>query len=73
MSNIHSYRAAAGHGLRASRMESHGVPGRVQVTDATRRRLGPPFRFEDHGFIEAKGIGQLHTWFLSRGDLNLAV
>ncbi|MGU7774662.1 adenylate/guanylate cyclase domain-containing protein [Burkholderia sp. MR1-5-21] len=52
----------------ASRMESHGVAGRVQVTDATRRRLGAPFRFEERGTIEAKGIGQLHTWFLSGRD-----
>jgi PAS domain S-box-containing protein len=53
----------------ASRMESHGVPGRVQVTDATRHRLGPPFLFEERGFIETKGIGQLHTWFLCGRDL----
>lgn len=52
----------------ASRMESHGVAGRVQVTDATRRKLGAPFRFEERGTIEAKGIGQLHTWFLSSRD-----
>ncbi|MDP3841668.1 MAG: adenylate/guanylate cyclase domain-containing protein [Oxalobacteraceae bacterium] len=49
----------------ASRMESHGVAGRVQVTDATRRRLGDPFLFEERGIIEAKGIGALHTWFLA--------
>ncbi|RQS71918.1 PAS domain S-box protein [Burkholderia sp. Bp8963] len=49
----------------ASRMESHGVAGRVQVTDATRHRLGEPFVFEERGTIEAKGIGKLHTWFLS--------
>jgi adenylate cyclase len=49
----------------ASRMESHGVAGRVQVTDATRRRLDEPFLFEERGFIEAKGLGELHTWFLA--------
>ena len=49
----------------ASRMESHGVAGRVQVTDATRRRLGEPFLFEERGIIEAKGMGALHTWFLA--------
>lgn len=49
----------------ASRMESHGVAGRVQVTDATRRRLGEPFLFEERGIIDAKGIGELHTWFLT--------
>jgi len=48
----------------ASRMESHGVAGRVQVTEATRRRLGEPFLFEERGIIEAKGMGELRTWFL---------
>ncbi|MBF6989537.1 MULTISPECIES: adenylate/guanylate cyclase domain-containing protein [unclassified Cupriavidus] len=49
----------------ASRMESHGVAGRVQVTDATRQLLGESFLFEERGGIEAKGIGALHTWFLT--------
>ncbi|AEI82645.1 adenylate cyclase Cya (plasmid) [Cupriavidus necator N-1] len=49
----------------ASRMESHGVAGRVQVTDATRHRLGEQFLFEERGTIVAKGIGLVHTWFLS--------
>ena len=48
----------------ASRMESHGVAGRVQVTEATRRRLGDAFLFEERGAIKAKGMGELHTWFL---------
>lgn len=46
-------------------MESHGVAGRVQVTDATRQLLGESFLFEERGGIEAKGIGALHTWFLT--------
>ncbi|ODV43904.1 adenylate cyclase [Cupriavidus sp. UYMMa02A] len=49
----------------ASRMESHGVAGRVQVTDTTRRLLEDLFLFEERGVIEAKGIGTLHTWFLT--------
>nr|WP_216821332.1 adenylate/guanylate cyclase domain-containing protein [Marinobacterium profundum] len=49
----------------ASRMESHGLPGRVQLTDETRHRLGEAFLFEERGLIEAKGIGELHTWFLT--------
>ncbi|WP_454740335.1 adenylate/guanylate cyclase domain-containing protein [Cupriavidus necator] len=48
----------------ASRMESHGVAGRIQVTDTTRRLLGDAFAFEDRGRIAAKGMGELHTWFL---------
>ncbi|GAB3627998.1 Chemotaxis protein CheY [Pandoraea terrae] len=49
----------------ASRMESQGVAGRVQVTEATRGRLGDPFVFEERGTIAAKGMGELHTWFLA--------
>ena len=48
----------------ASRMESQGVVGRVQVTDATRQQLGEPFLLEERGLIAAKGIGDLHTWLL---------
>jgi len=33
----------------ASRMESHGVPGRIQVTKRLRRRLGDRYRFEPRG------------------------
>lgn len=49
----------------ASRMESHGVSGRIQVTDSTRRRLDKPFLFEPRGAIEIKGKGVMHTWFLN--------
>ncbi|RDK08523.1 adenylate/guanylate cyclase domain-containing protein [Cupriavidus lacunae] len=48
----------------ASRMESQGVVGRVQVTDATRQQLGEPFLLEERGLIAAKGVGELHTWLL---------
>jgi adenylate cyclase len=49
----------------ASRMESHGVAGRIQVTDATQQWLNEPFRLEERGVIEVKGKGQIHTWFLN--------
>lgn len=48
----------------ASRMESQGVAGRVQVTEATRGRLKDTFVFEERGTIATKGMGELHTWFL---------
>lgn len=51
--------------ITASRMESHSLAGRVQITDATRRLLGDLFLFEERGEIEAKGMGALHTWFLT--------
>jgi adenylate cyclase len=49
----------------ASRMESHGLSGRIQVTDATQQRLGQPFVLEKRGVIDVKGKGEIHTWFLN--------
>ena len=52
----------------ASRMESHGVAGRVQVAESTRRRLGEPFLLEERGVLEVEGEGDLKTWFVTGGD-----
>jgi class 3 adenylate cyclase len=48
----------------ASRMESHGVPGRVQVTQAVMDRLQGTFRLEARGLIDVKGKGPLPTFLL---------
>jgi len=48
----------------ASRMESHGVAGRVQVSESTRRLLGEPFLLEERGALEVEGKGELKTWFV---------
>jgi adenylate cyclase len=48
----------------ASRMESNGVPGCIQVTDRAYRRLRDRYRFERRGPVEIKGKGELVTWFL---------
>jgi class 3 adenylate cyclase len=48
----------------ASRMESHGVAGCIQVTDRAYRRLRDRYRFERRGLVEVKGKGELLTWFL---------
>jgi adenylate cyclase len=48
----------------ASRMESQGLAGHVQITEATKSLLGEAFVFEDRGTIPAKGTGRVHTWFL---------
>ncbi len=49
----------------ASRMESHGVAGRIQVTDSVRQQLSELFLLEKRGAIEVKGKGEMHTWFLN--------
>ncbi len=48
----------------ASRMESHGDPGKIHVTEAVYRKLKDSFVFEDRGMITVKGKGQMHTYFL---------
>jgi class 3 adenylate cyclase len=48
----------------ASRMESQGVVGCIQVTERTHRRLQDRYRFERRGPIQIKGKGELVTWFL---------
>lgn len=48
----------------ASRMESHGVAGRVQVAESTQRLLGEPFLLEERGVLEVEGKGELKAWFL---------
>jgi adenylate cyclase len=49
----------------ASRMESSGAPGRIQVTDAVQKLLNGLFTFEERGAIAIKGKGEMHTWFLN--------
>lgn len=48
----------------ASRMESHGVPGRIQVTERTYTALRERYAFAERGIIEVKGHGPTRTWFL---------
>lgn len=49
----------------ASRMESHGEPGKIQVTQATYELLKDEFVLESRGKIEVKGIGLMETWFVT--------
>jgi class 3 adenylate cyclase len=48
----------------ASRMESTGLPDRVQVTEAMQQALAAQFDLEARGEVEVKGKGRLRTWFL---------
>jgi class 3 adenylate cyclase len=49
----------------ASRMESHGLPGRIQVTAQTYELLKHKYRFDLRGAIEVKGKGEMTTYFLT--------
>jgi adenylate cyclase len=48
----------------ASRMESHGVPGRIHVSEDFRDLAAAAFRFEDRGTTNIKSIGVTRTFFL---------
>jgi len=48
----------------ASRMESLGIPGCIQVTARTHQRLRDGYRFERRGPIQVKGKGEMITYFL---------
>jgi adenylate cyclase len=50
----------------ASRMESQGVPGRIQIGPATFELLRHEFECTSRGPIEVKGKGLIETWFLDR-------
>jgi adenylate cyclase len=48
----------------ASRMQSHGLPGAIQVSEATYGLLCDRFEFEDRGEIEVKGKGKQRVYIL---------
>jgi adenylate cyclase len=48
----------------ASRMESHGTSGRIQITRATKELLGDEFVCEPRGTIPVKGKGEIEAWYL---------
>ncbi len=49
----------------ASRTESHGVAGRVQVTESTRSLIEREFCVEPRGVIPVKGKGEMPVWFVT--------
>lgn len=48
----------------ASRMESLGLPGKIQVTVATKERLQDQYIFEERGAIAVKGKGEMISYWL---------
>jgi guanylate cyclase len=48
----------------ASRMESHGLAGAIQVTEASYQRLRNAYDFEERGLVQVKGKGEMRTFLL---------
>ncbi len=52
----------------ASRMESNGLPNKIQVTQSTYDILRDDYKFDFRGSIEIKGKGSLNTYILQHED-----
>ena len=50
----------------ASRMESHGIAGRIQVTDQIYQRIKHRYTTEPRGEIELKGRGKMKAYLIGR-------
>jgi adenylate cyclase len=48
----------------ASRMESQGTPGRIQITRATYELIADEFECEPRGTISVKGKGEMEVWYV---------
>jgi adenylate cyclase len=48
----------------ASRMESHGTPGQIQITRATYELLKDEFICQPRGSVAIKGKGDMETWYV---------
>jgi guanylate cyclase len=49
----------------ASRMESHGVGGAVQITQATYELIKDEFMCEPRGTVNVKGKGEMEVWLVT--------
>ncbi|MDJ1171560.1 adenylate/guanylate cyclase domain-containing protein [Roseofilum sp. BLCC_M154] len=49
----------------ASRMESHGIPGQIQVTQTTYEKLKLNYYLQHRGKIAIKGKGEMDTYMLT--------
>ncbi|MEG4395717.1 adenylate/guanylate cyclase domain-containing protein [Microcoleus sp. BROC3] len=50
----------------ASRMESQGLPWRIQVSETTYKLVADKYLFQERGIIEVKGKGKMKTYILLR-------
>ena len=53
----------------ASRMESHGIPGKIQITQEMYEILKDDFLCIPRGIVDVKGKGEMETWFLEGPSL----
>ncbi len=56
----------------ASRMESHGIPGSIQVSETTRRLVEHRFDCEPRGEIDVKGKGRMAAFLVRRREVRIS-
>ena len=52
----------------ASRMESQGIPGQVQVSASTYALIGDRFPCRHRGRLDIKGLGPMDTYLMLTGE-----
>jgi class 3 adenylate cyclase len=55
----------------ASRMESHGLPGKIQIARPTYELIKEEFYSEPRGLLEVKGKGEMEAWFVTGARFGL--
>lgn len=57
----------------ASRMEHHGLPNAIQITESTYQLIAHQFTFKDRGVINVKGRGEVRTYLLTGANPKLVI
>ena len=57
----------------ASRMESHGLPNHIQITEETFEFVKEDYPFTDRGLIDIKGKGEIRTYIYQPPSLEAAI
>lgn len=57
----------------ASRMESHGLSGAIQVTEATYALIKDDFLCEARGAVNVKGKGEMNVWVVNAAKAKAAI
>jgi guanylate cyclase len=48
----------------ASRMQSHGIPGQIQISESTYELIKEQFTCEPRGAVNVKGKGEMEVWLV---------
>lgn len=61
---IEIFEANPGTRFQVRRMESHGLPGEIQISEEVKLLIGDQFILQERGTVEVKGKGIMKTYFV---------